>query len=268
MAPQSTYERPAETEISLHDIFWYIVKNWIILLICMAIFGAFFGIYKKSAQTKTVQAAAKAVEEYNALTKEEQAKVKAADVPKAVAESTISAAFKKYLVLGAFVGLFAGAALLAVYFVVMGFLPNGAAVERRYHLPAFGILPDEKKNRLQRAILNKLTYSVRMSEAESLQMVAARLSLYITPGDKLLLVGTIPAKRLKKVEKHLAPLINTPLTTAGNVNNQANAVMALNEGCKVICVEQILKSKQTYVDFAMNTIAASNSECVGFILVE
>ena len=268
MATNDSFVRSESTEINLHDVFWFIIKNWIILLICMAVFGALLGLYKRSSQTKTVTASEKAVEQYNALSDEDKAKVKAADVPKLVERSTIGSAFKKYLVLGAFVGLFLGAACLAVFFVIMGYLPNSAAIRARYHLPTFGVLPNKKVTGLNRKIMNKLTYRADLSSDEAVRLAAANLAMYVKASENILLVGTIPHKALEKVRKELQAVLDVHIETAGNVNNQANAVLSLSRSAKVVCVEKVLGSKQTYVDFEMDTLAASRSECIGFILVE
>ena len=269
MAAQSSFERPAETEINLHDIFWYILKNWIVLLICMVVFAALLGVYKRSSQTKAVAASEKAVAEYNALTDEEKAKIKATDVPVQIAAGTIASSFKKYLVLGAVLGVFLGAAGLAVYYVLNGYLANAPAIRSRYGLPTFGIVPSSKVKGLNRSILNKLTYrTYNMPKDEAVRLIAANLAMYLKGGDKVLLVGTMPLKKLESVKKALKEVISVPIETAGNVNNEADAVLALSAGNKVVCVERILGSKQTYVDFEMETLAASKAECIGFILME
>ena len=268
MASQDSFERPAAAEISLHDIFWYIVKNWIILLICMAVIGVFFGLYKRSAQVKTVEAAAKAVKEYKALSDEEKAKVKAADIPKAIDESTIGAVFKKNLVLGAFIGLFAAAAVLAVIYVIRGYLPNAPAIQNRYQKPTFGIVPDEKTKGITRKIMNQLTYRGNISGEESCRLIAANLALYLKSSDKILLVGTVAPKTLEALKRLLSEMIALPIEAVGDINKQASAVMQIAKGGKVICVEKILGSRQTFVDFEMSTLAVSRSDCIGFILVE
>lgn len=268
MEANNSVSQPAATEINLHDIFWYILKNWIILLVCMAVFGAFLGLYKRSSQAKAVQASEDAVKAYNALSDEEKAKVKAADIPKAVAKSTISSAMKKYMVLGAVVGLFLGAAVLAVYYVIQGYLANAPAIRSRYQLPTFGILPSSKLKGLSRKIMNKLTYAAGLERDGAARLTAANLAMRLRADDTVLLIGTVPEKTLEHIEKLLAHNLNAKIRAVGNVNSEAEAVLALTEKAKVICVEKILKSKQTYVDFAVNTVAASPSELIGFILVE
>ncbi len=268
MESNDSFLRPESTEINLHDVFWYILKNWIILLVCMAVFGAMLGLYKRSSQAKTVAASEESVAEYNALSDEAKAKIKAADIPKLVEKSTINSAFKKYLILGAFVGLILGAAVLAVYFVIMGYLPNSTAVRNRYQLPTFGILPNSKISGLNRKIMNKLTYRANLPWEEAVRLTAANLAMHLRASEELLLVGTVPKKTLDKIRKELLTVLDVHVETAGNLNNQASAVLALSRGAKVVCVEKVLKSKQVYVDFEMDTLAASKSHCIGFILVE
>ena len=268
MASQSTYEQPAETFISLHDIFWYILKNWIVLLICMDVFGAGLGLYKRSAQVQTVRASAEAVSAYNALSAEGKSQVKAADVPKLVAESTILKVFLRFLLLGMAAGLFAAAAVLAVWYVIRGYLPNAPAIRRRYHLPTFGIITDPARGKADRFFMNRLTYSPQLSEEEALALTAANLAMHVRARDRILLIGTAQERLLRSISKQLSSLLDVQIQVVGDVNKKAGAVVALGEGCKVVCVEQILKSRQTYVDFAMSTVAVSRSECIGFILAE
>ena len=348
-----------ETEISLHDVFWYILKNWKILLVCMAVMAVLLGAYKafstekqRAAQSKSADSGSEAPADKSTKTGDPAivAQPKSVSVeagknvsfsvvttgpvvsyqwqygkdgmawtkltnPSASTETlsfaslatqngyvyrcvvtfegeitlnsesavlTVTAAatakklsgadvFKagvKYAVVGAVLGLVLAAAYFAVVFVMRGYTPNEFAVDSRYHKPTLGIYPSDAINGTERKIMDKLTYRPGLSRDASAQLIAANLNMAAAKSGKVLLMGTVPMKCLADIQAALTPYVNCELQPVGNVNNQADAVNALAEGHDVICVEQVLGSRATYVDFAMGTLSRSASNCLGFILVE
>ena len=174
----------------------------------------------------------------------------------------------KYGVVGLILGIVAAAACLAVVFVSKGYIANKMTIQSRYGKPSFGVYPSKSNTGLARKIMNKLTYQNDLSQEEALKLIAANLNLSAGNAKKVLLVGTVPSRSLDNLAKALAPYVKGELVAAGNINNQADAVNALSEGPAVVCVEQVLGSRLTNVDFEMGTLARSSSDCLGFILTE
>ena len=174
----------------------------------------------------------------------------------------------KSMAIGLLIGLFIGVVYVVLAFVLNGYLTNEIALRTRYDVPCIGVSPSNKNKGMARKIMDRLTYRPHIGRDESLDLIAANLHMRLGGEEEVLLVGTIPMSAIKSLAKELRVRLACKIVVGGNVIASAKAVNALAEGRKVVCVERVLDSKQTFVDFEMDTIRSSSSECVGFILVE
>ncbi|MBO4838386.1 MAG: hypothetical protein J5493_03330 [Lachnospiraceae bacterium] len=188
-------------------------------------------------------------------------------VQKITIKNVLVSAFKKALI-GFLLGLAVTAFLEMILFIINGYFVNPAALEERYGVRGFGVYPSRKNEGLTRKILDKMTYRPNVTQQESAKLVAANMNLALPAGGTVYLTGTIDDKRLESICKVLRPYVEADLKPLSCVNISADSVNALRANVPVVCVERILASKRTYVDFQMNTIARSGAECAGFVLIE
>lgn len=174
----------------------------------------------------------------------------------------------KYAALGAVMGLALSVLYFAAQFLAMGWFANGADVEARYGMVCFGIYPSRKNVGLTRKVMDRMTYRPNVTQQESAKLIAASMNLALPDSGPVYLTGTVDDKRLEAVCKVLQPHVKADLKLLSCVNQSAASVGALQEKLPVVCVERVLASRRTYVDFQMNTIARSGSECAGFVLIE
>ena len=347
-----------ETNVSLRDLFWYVLKQWKILLIIIAalalLLGGFqgiktFGQYRKqesktpsgtesstqnadgaiTAQPKSVSVSANSQVEFSIQTKGEVVKyqwqyskdgmswnslntstypsaataklsfralstqnnylyrcsVTFADeevitsegavltvtaTPSAgkVTKGDILKNTVKYMVLGAVLGLVLGVFWFAARFLIMGWFTNGDDLENRYGARCFGVYPSRKYTGINRRILDRLTGRPDVAQEESGRLIAADINMALPAEETVYVTGTVDDKRLRSICKVLQPHVKVTLKPLACVNVSADAVNALQEGLPVICVERVLVSRRAFTDPQMKTIARSDSECKGFVLIE
>ena len=174
----------------------------------------------------------------------------------------------KSAVLGAVLGMLLSVFCFAVQVVSAGIILNGADLESRYGRNSFGVYPSRKYTGFTRKIMDKMTYRPDVTQQESAKLIAASMNLALPDSGPVYLTGTVDDKRLEAVCKVLQPHVKADLKLLSCVNQSAASVGALQEKLPVVCVERVLASRRTYVDFQMNTIARSGSECAGFVLIE
>ena len=191
----------------------------------------------------------------------------ASAVQKISMKDVFVSALKKALI-GFLLGLVVMAFAEMMIFVINGYFVNLPALEERYGVQGFGVYPSRKYTGLTRKIMDKMTYRPDVTQQESAKLIAANMNLVLPAGETVYLTGTIDDKRLESICKVLRPFVKADLIVLSCVNQSAESVGALRAKLPVVCVERVLVSKRTYVDFQMNTVARSGAECAGFILIE
>ena len=172
----------------------------------------------------------------------------------------------KYGVAGCLLGALGGILTLVAVFSLRGYPVNGLAVQRRYGTDCFGVLRQDGHNRFVERVLDNLTYE--KAEEDTAKLIAARMEPHVEKDQPILLVGTVSAQTLNQVAKAVQPGLFCEVIPAGDLQLQAEAVLAAASIKRVVCVEQILKSRGAAIDRELEALKNIPAECIGFILTE
>ena len=175
----------------------------------------------------------------------------------------------KYGVIGAAAGLVLAAGYLMVKIVLEDRLNSTEEIAQRYSLPLLGTLTSGRKvTKLDRSVSGKLGVDSGRSAEDAAQFIAANIRLYMKDGGKLVLAGTCGEEKLNALKETLAPLLDgIELSTAGNINESAAAVGALQENDAVICAEQWKKAAHKEIRRELQTVSDSGTRNLGLIVL-
>lgn len=159
------------------------------------------------------------------------------------APAVISVSIKKEAVKFGIIGVILGVILFVVIVVVLAISKESVMslheIKERYQIPVLGTYSgDQKKrgNKLDNWLARKLGVTTQERTAE-LDYIKAAKALYLEP-DQILLVSTSDADRLDEIANAISDSKGTVYVAAGNLENSAVALTALQEAKSVICVER------------------------------
>ena len=176
----------------------------------------------------------------------------------------------KYFAVGALVGFFAVVFIVMVCIALQDRMNSIEETERRYRLPVLGTITDEKKKtKLDKFLAKCLRFNYYGTADEALGFAASNVRFQLKDACRLLLVGNCGSEKLNALKAQLASrLEGIEIIAAGNVNEDAAAVDAMNSEAAVICVEEWMKTQHKDIRRELRTVADSGNRILGFIALK
>ena len=174
-----------------------------------------------------------------------------------------------YAVIGAAAGLFLAAGYLALKIILEDRLNSTEEIAQRYGVPVLGTFGNGRKvTKLDRSVSGRLGVDPGRSVSDAAEFIAANVRLYMKDGGKLVLAGTCGDEKLNALKETLAPLLDgIELSTAGNINESAAAVGALQEQDAVICAETWKKAAHKEIRRELQTVSDSGCRNLGVVVL-
>lgn len=176
----------------------------------------------------------------------------------------------KYGIAGAVAGLIVAAFGTLVFAVLRDCLNSTEEVEKRYHMPVLGTIPNEKKKKtkLDKYMAKHLGFS-DFGSAEATDFAASNIRFQLKDSGRVLLIGNCEKDKISILKDLLASrLEGIEIVAAGNVNEDAEAVDALRSKAAVICVEEWMKTPHKVIRRELRTVADSGNRVIGFIAMK
>lgn len=145
----------SENTVSLVEVFWEILRHWVMLLIFVLVFAAGFAGYKYMSDKKAEDAQIQANAKVQKLIDDNLATEK--DVIKPVPYASIQ---PKNVVIGAVLGIVGDCVLVLLMFIFSGKIKGISEFEDKYYAPLYGPILQGKKSCFQNFIDRRM-YKVR-----------------------------------------------------------------------------------------------------------
>ncbi|MGN0170885.1 MAG: hypothetical protein ACI39H_09025 [Lachnospiraceae bacterium] len=194
----------------------------------------------------------------------------------AVLEEPVKPSFSvKYMVLGAMVGIFLAAFVIALLYVFSGKLHSCEELGDGMKLRQFGVISLESRAKGMDGLIRKLSSHGRkqLSTEESLRLAASNVALYCKNAERnrLYLTGTeiekLSAEWLKQITEILSKN-GLEVTCGGNVNYDAVSLEKAVEHGAVVILEQTEVSLVPEIMKEIRTLQDQGVDIIGCIGVE
>ncbi len=177
----------------------------------------------------------------------------------------------RYFLVGAFVGCVAMVLIYLLFYLFSGIIHASEDLTERYHLPLFG---DFNRSRARRSgkgidkILEDLELKHRRIPDETVWEDIGALIRKNCASDTVLLAGTVPEVKLRKVQESLQPLVEgKQVLLAPNFTRNPDAITAVDPASSILLVEEKHASRAWEVDRMVEMLQINKANVEGCILL-
>ncbi|MBO4289953.1 MAG: hypothetical protein J5865_07655 [Lachnospiraceae bacterium] len=178
--------------------------------------------------------------------------------------------FIKYGILGGIGGVILGFLIWGLFACLRGKVNSVEELRQKYDAVMLAAIPKEsvKRSKLDKKLIHHLGIRKRLNYRSGLDLAAANIRLYLQEAKDLLLIGTVEERILTKLCNDLSEkLPEKKIIVGGDVNVDAAAVSAVEEGHTVICVEELNESNYRFINHELEAIDKAREQETYFIVV-
>jgi|GEM_PF-2251590 NADPH-dependent glutamate synthase beta chain and related oxidoreductases len=178
--------------------------------------------------------------------------------------------FIKFGILGGIIGVVLGFLIWGLFACLRGRVNSVEELRQKYDAVMLAAIPKEsvKRSKLDKKLVHHLGIRKRLNYRSGLDLAAANIRLYLKDAPDLLLIGTVEERILNKLCKDLSEkLPDKKIIVGGDVNVDAAAVSAVEEGHTVVCVEELNESSYRFINHELEAIENAREQETYFIVV-